>query len=155
VSGPELNPIDRAVLAEARRATLVTIGPGGQARPVPVCYAILEGDDGSVVTWTPIDEKPKRSADPLDLARIRDILERREVAILVDRWDEDWQRLAWVRLAGVATVVPQGDSPDRAAAIAALRLRYPQYRAHDLESRPLIRVAVSAIVSWHADAEAR
>ena len=156
MSGPArvLVPIDRAVLAEARRATLVTIGPRGLARPVPVCYAILESDDGSVVAWTPIDEKPKRSADPLDLARVRDILERPGVAILVDRWDEDWQRLAWVRLAGIATVVAPGDVLDRSAAIAALRARYPQYRAHDLEARPMIRVAVSTIVSWHAVGEA-
>ena len=85
---------------------------------------------------------------------MRDILERPEVAILVDHWDEEWQRLAWVRLAGVATVVAPGDSPDRSAAIAALRARYPQYGAHDLETRPLIRVAVSAIVSWQAAGEA-
>lgn len=150
-SHPPLTPHDRAFLERSRRAVLATIDPAGHPRLVPICFVV---DPGEAVLYAPLDDKPKRTDDHLALARVRDIATRPDVTILVDRWDEDWQRLAWVRLAGIATVVAPGDVLDRSAAIAALRARYPQYRAHDLEARPMIRVAVSTIVSWHAVGEA-
>jgi len=107
---------------------------------VPICFALV-GD----VLYTPIDEKPK-AHDPRTLARIRDIERRADVTVLVDRWDEDWVRLAWLRCDGRAGLT---DDPDeRAAAIDALRARYPQYATHDLESRPLIRVEIERVRSW-------
>ena len=72
------------------------------------------------------------------------------VVVLVDRWDEDWTQLAWVRLKGIATVLPPGvaDTDDeRRLAGAALRAKYPQYATHALEDRPVIRIEVD---SWHA-----
>jgi hypothetical protein len=51
-----------------------------------------------------------------------------------------------VQARGQATLV---DDPDeRAVAIAALRAKYPQYRAMRLEERPLIRVGVERVVAW-------
>jgi PPOX class probable F420-dependent enzyme len=97
------------------------------------------------VLYSPIDEKAKTS-DPHNLARIRDIERRADVTVLVDRWDEDWDRLAWLRCDGRAGVTD--DAAERAAAIAALRVRYPQYATHDLESRPLIRIAIERVRSW-------
>jgi PPOX class probable F420-dependent enzyme len=126
----------------ARRATLATIADDGRPRLVPVCF-VVAGD----LVWIPIDEKPKRSADPLDLARVRDVRERPRVALLVDRWDEDWARLGWVRLDGRADIVAPGEA-GHADAIDALRTKYPQYLAHDLEGRPMIRVRIERTVSW-------
>ena len=61
----------------------------------------------------------------MDLARVRDMLARPAVTLLVDRWDEDWSRLGWVRIDGRAAIVEPG--PGHAAAIDALRAKYPQY----------------------------
>ena len=133
-----MTPGESAFLAEARTATLATISPDGRPRLVPICHVLI--DD---VVWTPIDEKPKSVADPMALARVRDIGERPEVAVLVDRWSEDWSELAWVRLEGRATVVAA--EPE---VVAALRSKYPQYVAHDLESRPMIRVTIDRVSSW-------
>lgn len=90
--------------------------------------------------------------DPRDLARVRDIGVRPRVAVLVDRWDEDWSRLAWVRLSGTATVLDPTDEHDaeHSRAIGLLRARYPQYATHDLESRPVIRVFVERVRGWSA-----
>ena len=95
--------------------------------------------------YTPIDEKPKAD-EPRSLARIRDIERRAEVTILVDRWDEDWRRLAWVRCDGRANLTD--DAGERTDAIDALRAKYPQYAGHDLEHRPLIRIAIERVRSW-------
>ena len=71
------------------------------------------------------------------------------MAILVDRWDEDWTRLAWLRGVGSAVVTPPS-ATDHAGIVAALRARYPQYAGHHLEVRPLIRVTIEHVTSWGA-----
>ena len=101
----------------------------------------------SPVLYTPLDEKPKRTDDPHALARVRDIEARPEVAVLVDRWDEDWTRLAWVRCLGRAAHLDPG-RPGHADAVAALRAKYPQYASHRLEGRPIIRIAIERVTSW-------
>lgn len=138
--GPALTEAERAFIEQARTATLGTIAIDGRPRLVPICF-VLVGD----VLYSAIDEKPK-TPDPRTLARIRDIERRAEVTVLIDRWDEDWGRLAWVRCDGRAglTDEPHG----RSTAIAALRAKYPQYANHELESRPLIRIAIERVRSW-------
>jgi PPOX class probable F420-dependent enzyme len=128
-------------ISGARTATLGTIAEDGRPRLVPICF-VLGGD----VLFTPIDEKPKQTADPRSLARIRDIERRADVTVLIDRWDEDWHHLAWLRIDGRADLAE--DPAERAHAIAALRAKYPQYAAHDLEHRPLIRIAIERVRSW-------
>jgi PPOX class probable F420-dependent enzyme len=145
-SRPPVRSSERSTIEASRRAALATIAGDGSARLVPVCFAVLEGGDGLRFV-TPLDEKPKRSGDPRELARVRDILARPEVALLFDRWDEDWSRLAWVRIHGRARLVEPSDG-EHAPALAALRARYPQYVAQDLERLPVILIEPTRVVSW-------
>jgi PPOX class probable F420-dependent enzyme len=138
-----LSPQERELLADARRATLGTVDPEGRPRLVPICFVVLED-----VLWTPLDEKPKAVADPHALARVRDIEARSEVAVLVERWSEDWTDLAWLRLRGRAAVIEPDQVPS--GIIQALRGKYPQYERHDLEHRPVIRVELERMTSWFA-----
>jgi PPOX class probable F420-dependent enzyme len=139
-----LTAADRALLAEARTATLATIDPHGRPRLVPICHVV--DDDG--VVWSPLDDKPKAVDDVRGLARVRDVLRRPEVALLVQRWSEDWTELAWLRLAGRAALVEPADVPG--AVVIALRRRYPQYADHDLEHRPMLRMVVERATRWAA-----
>ena len=83
------------------------------------------------------------------LARVRDILADPRVTVLVDRWDEDWTRLAWLRGNGLAAVVvPAAGGDEHDAAVAALRAKYEQYAAHRLETRPLIRITFERVTDW-------
>lgn len=144
-----------AFVAAARRATLATMRPDGGPRLLPVCFVVARAlsGDGPPRLYTPLDEKPKRSPDPLSLARVRDLTARPAVSLLIDRWDEDWSHLGWVRLEGTgsildpATAVP-AELRERATAVAALRAKYPQYREHRLEERPLIRILPARASSW-------
>lgn len=145
-----LTPGDHALLDAARTATLATIDPEGRPRLVPICFAVVDAS-GVPEIWSPIDEKPKRLVDPRSLARVRDVASRPDVTLLVDHWSEDWSDLRWLRIEGQATLV----EPDATAAslrdvIAALRTKYPQYSAHDLEHRPLLRLAIETVVRWSA-----
>jgi PPOX class probable F420-dependent enzyme len=146
MTDPGFDAARRAFVAGARSATLVTIGADGTPRPVPICF-VLEPD--AAVLWTPIDEKPKRDDDLMALARVRDIEARPGVAVLVDRWDEDWAGLAWVRCRGQASMVAPG-APGHAGAVEALRAKYPQYATHRLESRPIIRIELDRVSAWGA-----
>jgi PPOX class probable F420-dependent enzyme len=142
-----------AFLAGARRATLATIAPTGRPRLIPICFVVIdEGIDERIRLVSPIDEKPKATADWRSLARVRDLLARPAATILIDRWSEDWDQLAWLRLDCHAEVVEpsRANATERASAIAALREKYPQYREHALEDRPLLRLTVERIVTWSA-----
>ncbi len=146
---PLLRPPELDFLVGARTAVLATIDGGGLPRLVPICFVVTESP--RLLLHSPLDEKPKRVVDPHDLERVRDILERPAVAVLIDRWSEDWSRLGWLRLQGIAELVEPDDAADaheHAAAVAALRQKYPQYESHRLEDRPLIRIAVERSRSW-------
>ena len=148
---PIVDDRSRAFLAAARVATLATIAPGGRPRLVPICFVVGDDDPaGRARIYSPLDDKPKASPDPHRLARVRDVLVRPEATLLVDRWSEDWDRLAWLRLETSADLLEPGQraGAERAAAIAALRDKYPQYARHRLEERPILRFTVERLISW-------
>ena len=146
-----IDPAERDFMAGRRTATLATLSSTGSPRLVPVCFVIGEPEPGLETTvWTPLDDKPKQSPDPRHLARVRDVLARPEVWLLFERWSEDWSSLAWLRARGTARLVEPGDDPAAHRAAAALRDKYRQYRAHALDVRPMIRIAITRTVFWQA-----
>ncbi len=147
---------DRLAFIEGRRtATLATLSATGQPRLVPICFVLgdpVPGDTRAVL-YSPLDEKPKRSADVRALARVRDIGDRSRVTMLFERWDEDWSHLAWLRARGTASIVePHDDALAHQRVVRALRAKYPQYREHRIDALPLIRVVIDEVVSWSAKA---
>jgi PPOX class probable F420-dependent enzyme len=143
-----LDPNELAFLVAARQAILATIDPDGRPRQVPVCFIVEAVADERLRLLTPLDDKPKSTDDKRALARVRDIAARPAVSVLVERWDEDWTRLAWLRLHGSATLLEPSDVPGDA--LERLRSKYSQYAAHDLESSPIIAIEVERAISWGA-----
>ena len=129
-----------AFLQAARVAHLATADRNGRPHVIPICYVF----DGKEV-YSPIDEKPKRSL-PLRLKRIRNIRANSHVAVVVDRYDENWQRLAYALIFGRAKVLLRG--PRHRRAVRLLRKKYPQYRKMRLEERPVIRITPIRVKSW-------
>jgi PPOX class probable F420-dependent enzyme len=118
---------------------LATIGEDGGPHLVPICFT-WAGD----VIWTAIDGKPKGSDE---LQRLKDIKKNSSVAFTVDRWDEDWSRLAWLQARGKATLLTEQEAIDKA--YAALRSKYPQYGETPLEG-PVLRIEVDRWLGWSA-----
>ncbi|MEA2597473.1 MAG: hypothetical protein QOF01_3942 [Thermomicrobiales bacterium] len=134
-----------AFLRERRVGRLATADAAGSPAVVPVCFAVVEGEQGPAIV-SALDEKPKRV--PVErLRRVRHILENPEVALVVDDYVEDWRRLAFVQVRGRARLVEPGE-PGFAEAIATLRERYPQYQSMAIEERPLIRIEELTGSSW-------
>jgi PPOX class probable F420-dependent enzyme len=136
---------EAAAFADAHRvARLATADAAGAPHVVPFCYA-RDGDRFYFV----IDDKPKRGA-PLQLKRMRNIAINPQVAFVIDDYDDDWHRLAYVLVRGHAVVVGGRDEYDRI--LAALRARYPQYRVMPLAfaTHPMVRITTQHAHLWRA-----
>jgi PPOX class probable F420-dependent enzyme len=131
-----------ALLREARVGRLATADARGRPLVVPVCFVF----DGRAC-YSAIDAKPKR--DPSrPLRRVRNVEENPHASLVVDHYEEDWQRLRYVIVEGAAALVPPGDEFTRA--VEQLIEKYPQYRAMGLarEGGTLIRVTAERVLPW-------
>ncbi len=131
---------EKAFIRASRVAHLATTDKNGHPHIVPICY-VLDRED----LYSPIDEKPKRTA-PLRLKRITNILTNPHVSVVVDRYEDDWNRLAYVLVRGKAQVLTRGGKHKRA--VALLRKKYPQYRSMAIHQRPIIRITSTHCNSW-------
>jgi len=139
----DLDASSRALLGSARVAHLATADQYARPHVVPIVF-VLGGD----LLYFPLDRKPKREDDWHMLRRVRNIETNGRVSIVVDHYDEDWTKLAWVLLEGVATILETGDERDVAA--ATLERKYDQYRNGGLTDRPVVRVQIERAVQWSA-----
>src|SRR5690242_522687 len=134
-----LSEDERRFLSRRKVGHLATADRAGAPHVVPVCFAI----DGEALYIT-IDEKPKRADAPLK--RLRNIAENPAVAVVVDRYDDDWTRLGWVMLRGRGEILAGGDEHARAQAL--LRARYPQLNEMAIASLPVIAVRLERVTNW-------
>jgi PPOX class probable F420-dependent enzyme len=119
-------------------ARLAFVDDRDHPRALPVTFVVAEG-----AAWTAIDEKPKRAREP---ARVRYLRRSPRAALIVDRYDDDWSRLAWVQLLGTVDVLEPADAP---VALAALTARYPPYRERRPPG-PLLRLQPERSLYWRA-----
>jgi PPOX class probable F420-dependent enzyme len=138
---PLISPGIRAKLETAPVARLATLDAERRPHLVPICFAC----DRSVF-YSAIDRKPKRVASSR-LARLKNIKQTPQVALLVDQYDEDWTRLWYVLVRGEAELVSV--SGERERAIERLRAKYPQYDADMLpDDAPVLRITPVRITAW-------
>jgi PPOX class probable F420-dependent enzyme len=128
----------RELVTHARVAHLGYVDEDDHPRVLPVTFAVAAG-----AVWSAIDEKPKRSAEP---ARLRHLRRRPEAALLVDLYDDDWTRLAWVQLLGSVELLPVESAPE---AIEALARKYAPY-AERTPPGPLLRLTVTRTRQWRS-----
>src|SRR5215207_11666456 len=96
---------NQLVFMDAQRAgRLATAGSDGAPHVIPVCYAC----DGASL-YIALDAKPKRVA-PERLRRIRNILENPRVALVIDRYSDDWSELAYLLIQGTAMLIRPGEA---------------------------------------------
>lgn len=127
--------------AAARVATLGTVDASGAPHLVPVTFAVH-----GATLWTAVDGKPKRGRV---LRRHANVRAEPRVSLLVQRWDENWSLLWWVRVDGLATVTDVPTTVHRA--VALLRAKYDQYGSGAVAiGGPVIEVAIQAWRGWAA-----
>ena len=128
------------LLAHAPVGRLATANANGVPHVIPVCFALMDG-----MIYSVLDQKPKRA--PLTrLRRVRNILANPQVSLVVDHYEENWERLWYILISGTAELLEEG--AERPAAIQVLRQKYAQYRAMDIDPNPVIKITPSQVVSW-------
>lgn len=133
----------RERFAQARSAVLATADADGRPHLVPVTFAMT----GDIVVFA-VDHKPKRSRR---LKRLANIRSNPAVSLLVDAYDEDWERLWWARADGTGRVLaPARDSPASAAYAELLTQRYPRQYASGSPDGPVVEIAVERWTGWRA-----
>ncbi|MGH2983479.1 MAG: pyridoxamine 5'-phosphate oxidase family protein [Solirubrobacterales bacterium] len=136
----ELPPWARGLLQTERVGHLGLLDDDGQPRVLPVTFAVVDDE-----IWSAVDEKPKR-VPGTKLARIRWLRARPSSALTVDRYSDDWSKLAWVQLIGTTTVV---EAAGQARVLDALSARYAPYRERPPRG-PLLRMTPERCVWWRA-----
>jgi PPOX class probable F420-dependent enzyme len=134
----QLTDAARRFLESRRVAHLATADAHGAPHVVPVCFVLAEA-----MLYITIDDKPKSGAP---LKRLRNITENPTIAVVADRYDEDWTRLGWVMVQGPAEILAGGTEHDTAQAL--LRARYPQLAAMDIARLPVIALRIAHAASW-------
>jgi PPOX class probable F420-dependent enzyme len=104
------------LLRSARVGRLGLLDEEGGPRVLPVTFAVAGGR-----IWSAIDQKPKRAGEP---ARVRFLRRDPRAALMVDRYSDDWDELAWVQVLGSVEVL---DVAQGASGLDALSAKYPQY----------------------------
>ena len=133
-----LTPDMRAFLLSRRIAHLATANAQAVPHVVPVCFALA-----AATAYITIDAKPK-SGRPM--RRLANLAANPACCLVADRYDEDWTRLGWVMLHGLADILAAGAEHDTAQDL--LRVRYPQYRAMALSPLPVIALRIERATQW-------
>ena len=126
-----------ARVAAARVARMATVDGRGEPHVVPVTFVL----EGRTLYWA-VDRKPKRAPE---LKRLDNLRANPAVQLVVDRYDEDWTRLWWVRLTGRGRVLEGGEESSRAEGLLAGK--YAQYR-RDPPPGPVVAIDVQTVTSW-------
>jgi PPOX class probable F420-dependent enzyme len=130
----------RSLFAAARVARLATADADGRPHLVPVTF-VVEGES----VYFAVDAKPKRTQH---LRRLRNIEANPQVSLLVDEYDEDWERLWWVRADGTARIHHDGHT----RIIDLLRAEYPQYATVEVGRGPIVEIVVERWTGWRSSA---
>lgn len=127
----------RTRVAEARVARLGTIDPDGRPNLVPFC-PVLDGD----TIYHQVDRKPKTTTS---LRRVENLLARPDCTVIVDHYEEAWERVWWVRMRGLGRILESGEEFERADAL--LRAKFPQVR-NDPIPPAIIAIDIQSWTEW-------
>lgn len=137
----ELPKWARELLDRSPVARLGLVDDEGGPRVLPVTFAVA----GRAVV-TAVDEHKAKHVPVDRLARLRWLRSRPRAALTVDRYEDDWSRLAWVQAIGAVSILDVADAPD---ALAALTARYAPYRERP-PAGPVIALEPDRVLWWRA-----
>lgn len=140
-----ITPDIEEFIQRVRVARLATIDSEFKPHLVPVVF-VFDGNH----FFIPVDEKRKKTK-PEKLRRIKNIQGNPNVALLIDEYNEDWSRLAFVMIQGTASVVksrPQADIQLKQA-LKELTTKYTQYQKIGTGEMCII-IKPEKVASWRS-----
>ncbi len=140
----ELSEEAREFLDRHSHGHLATAARDGTPHVIPLCYTRV----GKFLYFV-CDEKPKRKS-PRQLKRLANLRENPRAALVVDDYDQDWTKLAYLLLQVEGAIV--SDAGEYRRALDALRSRYEQYAEMPLrrDNNPMVRLTPTNAHLWVA-----
>jgi PPOX class probable F420-dependent enzyme len=135
-----MNDTEARFIASQRVAHLASADASGVPHVVPICFVLEAG-----TIYTAIDAKPKR-VEARRLRRVRNLLENPNVALVFDRYVEDWGQIGYVMVTGRGELLK--DEKQRSMAEEILREKYPQYQELLPSGCLVIEIKPTRVVSW-------
>ncbi len=130
-------------------ARLATLNVDGSPHQIPIVFTWY--DD---CFWSPIDGKPKQKAQP---TRVQNAIANPVASLLIDKYDDDWRQLWWLRADLEITVVQLNEADAETLEIAnhakkKLEEKYPQYDSTLVLREPatILLMRPTAFTSWCA-----
>lgn len=137
-----ISPAFEEFIQRARVARLATVDSEFKPHVVPVVF-VFDGNH----FFIPVDEKRKVSK-PEKLKRIRNIQDNPNVALLIDQYDEDWTKLAFVMIQGKASVASKREGNIQVRrAYNKLMVKYVQYQKIGV-GEMCIKITPKKVASW-------
>ena len=140
-----ITPVIEEFIERARVARLATVDYASKPYLVPVVF-VFDGNH----FFIPIDQK-RKTVKPQKLKRIKNIQDNPNVALLIDKYNEDWTKLAFVMIQGKASIITsktQGNIQLQEA-YKKLTTKYRQYQKIRLSEMCII-IKPEKVVSWGA-----
>lgn len=132
----------KSLITDSSIAYLSTVSHKGHPHIVPICFVLLDQNFYSL-----LDNKPK-NVQILKLRRVQNIISNPKVALIVNHYEDDWDKLWHVLIKGNGSIV--ANELERRAAIKSLKQKYEQYLHMDVDLNPVIKIKPTNIVSWGA-----
>jgi PPOX class probable F420-dependent enzyme len=130
-------------------ARLATLNLDGSPHQIPIVFSWHDG-----CFWSPIDGKPKRGGQP---TRVDNAIANPAASILIDKYDDDWTQLWWIRAELEVTVIHLNEvNPEMLLqgrrAERKLVEKYPQYKSTAVLREPatILSMRPTAMMSWSA-----
>ena len=137
-----ISPALEEFIERARVARLATVDSEFKPHIVPVVF-VFDGNH----FFIPVDKK-RKTAKPEKLKRIRNIQYNPNVALLIDQYDEDWTKLAFVMIEGKASVASKREGNIQVReAYKRLMTKYVQYQKVGVGEMYII-ITPKKVASW-------
>jgi PPOX class probable F420-dependent enzyme len=142
-----ITPDIEEFIQRVRVARLATIDSEFRPHLVPVVF-VFDGNH----FFIPVDEKRKK-AKPEKLRRIKNIQGNPNVALLIDKYSEDWSKLAFVMIQGIASIVKSKTQANiqLQQAHKKLAMKYVQYQKIGIGDM-CIMIKPEKVLSWRSSA---
>ena len=141
----------KTTINKSRIGRLATVDLECKPHVIPVVFVF---DNDRNCYFIPIDEKTKRSR-PENLKRVRNIKENPNVALLIDEYNEDWTKLYFIMIQGMASIIggKKLDENEMSLLEKAHKLlcnKYPQYQKIGV-GEYVIMIMPQKVIAWKND----
>jgi len=138
----KLDQKPKTLIKRAKVARLATVDQKSHPSVVPVVFVFHENS-----FFIPLDEKVK-TVNTRKLKRVKNIEKNPNVTLLIDKYQNDWQKLFFLMIHGKATVIDGKNSKLMDKIHKLLISKYPQYKKIGI-GNSCIKINPTKVTFWN------